>query len=121
MLRILVWLLLSGWSGILEAAPGESFLPTFAECQEGSDFIKNAALSRDNGYTQKKIVGRFDEDVMVLSGVDPQKRWFIRSPGAILFLRQALLAVFQTPRSPLEQSRAFLAACKEQVLKPEDL
>lgn len=121
MLRILVWLLLLGWNGILQAMPNDLFLPTIQECQEGSDFIKNAALSRDNGYTQKKIVGRFDEDVMVLSGMDPEKRWFVRSPEAIKFLRQALTDVFTQKGKARDQAAAFLKSCLTHVLIPNDL
>ncbi len=112
---VLVSLSQTAWSS------PSTFFPTLRECEEGSDFIRNAARSRDNGYSENKIVGRFDEDVVVLSGMAPEKRWFIRSPGATVFLRKALVAVFQMPKRPGDQASTFLAACKEQVMTPDDL
>lgn len=106
------------------AAEAGGFLPTVKECHEARDFIEHAAMSRDNGYSKEKLVRRFDEDVMILSGMDPEKRWFIRSPGATVFLRQALVDVFSTRRKPSDQSALFLRSCMAHTLpivSPEDL
>ena len=96
------------------------FLPTQQECREASDFIKHAAMSRDNGYSQKKLVQRFDDDVLILSGMDPQKRWFIRSPGATRFLRAALVETFEAPRQPKDQAARFLQSCMDHALLSAD-
>lgn len=103
------------------AASVSGFLPTEQECHEGSDFIKNAALSRDNGYSGERLVQQFDDDIMVLSGMDPQKRWFVRSPGATQFLRQALADVFAVRRKPKDGAAVFLRSCMAHVLTPDDL
>ena len=109
-----------GLSGVASAS---DFLPTERECREGSDFIRNAALSRDNGYSREFLVRRFDGDVLVLRGMDPQKRWFVRSSGAIQFLRQALIDVFVVKRKPGDQAGLFLRSCMAHVLalSPDDL
>jgi galactokinase len=99
------------------------FLPTRQECHEASDFIEHAAMSRDNGYSKAVLVRRFDDDITVLSGMDPQKRWFVRSPGATRFLRDALVEVFTLRRKPKEQAMVFFRSCMAHVLAvtPDDL
>ncbi len=111
------------WIGISTSSFAQDFLPTVRECHEGSDFIEHAAMSRDNGYSKKKIVGLFDDNVTVLSGMDPEKRWFVRSPGATRFLREALLRVFDIPRKPKDAATVFLRSCLNhtQVISPDDL
>lgn len=99
------------------------FLPTVQECHEASDFIEHAAMSRDNGYSKERLVRQFDDDIRVLSGMDPQKRWFVRSIGATLFLRSALVEVFDRKQHPKKQASAFLRSCMAHTLPttPEDL
>lgn len=109
------------WSWCSIAVAANDFLPTEQECREASDFIKHAAMSRDNGYSQKKLVQRFDDDVLILSGMDPQKRWFIRSPGATRFLRAALVEAFEAPRQPKDQAARFFKSCMDHVLSADDL
>lgn len=111
------------WGGYLGVASASDFLPTARECHEASDFIEHAAMSRDNGYSKKFLLGRFDDDMMVLRGMDPQKRWFVRSKGATQFLRQALVDVFAVKRKPGDQAGIFLRSCMAHVLalSPDDL
>lgn len=111
-------------SSLSFVASASDFLPTERECHEGSDFIKNAVIAQNNnGYSREKLLGRFDDDVMVLSGMDPQKRWFIRSPGATRFLRDALVEALVLRRTPKSQASVFLRSCMTHVLAvtPEDL
>ena len=104
-------------------ASASDFLPTERECHEASDFIEHAAMSRDNGYSQKTLIQRFDDDIMILSDMHPEKRWFVRSPGATKFLRQALMDVFALKRKPRDQAGAFRTSCMAHVLaiSPDDL
>lgn len=110
-------------AGLPCIASANDFLPTAKECQEASDFIEHAATSRDNGYSKEKLVERFDDDIVILSGMSPEKRWFVRSPGAIQFLRQALVDIFSVNRKPRTQASVFLQSCMTHVLaiSPEDL
>ena len=91
MRRVWLFVVLALVVGLSSTASANGFLPTEQECREGSDFIKNAVLSRANGYSKAFLLGRFDDDMTVLSGMHPEKRWFVRSQGAMPFLRQALI------------------------------
>ncbi len=120
--RILL-IILMAWTSVSAAPVFYDFQPTQRECEEATDFIRNAALSRNNGYTKQKIVGLFDDNVTVLSGMDPEKRWFVRSPGATRFLRDALTLVFDVPGRPGEHAARFLESCLEHArgITPADL
>ncbi len=109
--------------GLMCVARASDFLPTERECHEASDFIKNAVLSRANGYSKVFLLGRFDDDMTVLSGMHPEKRWFVRSQGAMQFLRQALIDAIAAKRKPRDQADIFLRSCMAHVspLTPEDL
>lgn len=118
--RMVVLVLCGSFSFVAAAS---DFLPTERECHEGSDFIEHAAMSRDNGYSKEKLVQRFDDDIMILSSMHPQKRWFVRSPDAVKFLRQALVDVFVSRGRPRDQAAVFLKSCMVHVLalSPDDL
>ncbi|MFA9261934.1 MAG: hypothetical protein ACEQSB_01045 [Undibacterium sp.] len=123
-MQILRWLMLLAFcTGLPYVASARDFLPTTKECHEASEFIEHAAMSRDNGYSKEKLVGRFDEDIMILSGMDPEKRWFVRSPGAMQFLRRALVDVFSAKKRPQDHGSTFLRSCMMHVIaiSPEDL
>ncbi len=123
MQRVRMFVILALCGSLSCVASASDFLPTERECHEASDFIEHAAMSRDNGYSKEKLVGRFDDDIMVLSGMDPQKRWFVRSPGATRFLREALVEVFAVKRKPGDQASIFRGSCMAHVLalSPDDL
>lgn len=123
MRKVRMLVVLALWGGCSGIASASDFLPTERECHEGSDFIKNAALSRANGYSKEFLIGRFDDDMTVLSGMHPEKRWFVRSQGATRFLRQSLLNVFAVKRKPQDQADIFFRSCMAHVLpaSPEDL
>jgi hypothetical protein len=81
------------------------------ECVEGAQFIGNAAQSRKNGATKEMFVGRLDEDLFVLENVPPELRWFAHTDAEALFLRNAVLEVFEFPREPKEHANEFLSSC----------
>lgn len=120
--RILL-IILMAWTSVSAAPVFYDFQPTQRECEEATDFIRNAALSRNNGYTKQKIVGLFDDNVTVLSSMDPEKRWFVRSPGATRFLRDTLVIVFDAPGRPGEHAARFLESCLDHArgITPADL
>lgn len=120
MVRMMALVLWGGYSSVVSAS---DFLPTERECHEASDLIEHAAMSRDNGYSKEFLVKRFDDDILILSGMDPQKRWFVRSKGATQFLRQALVDVFSVKRKPGDQASIFRQSCMAHVLalSPDDL
>lgn len=116
-----VWLLCLALG--LTASAGATTPTTRKECLEARDFIENAAQSRDNGYSREFLLRRFEDDVIVLSGMHPEKRWFIRSPDATRFLREALTEVFAKKKKPKDHGTVFLDSCVANLLmiSPDDL
>lgn len=81
------------------------------ECQEGGDFIRNAAMSRDSGTTRAFFVGRLEDDLQTIRAFPPSLRWFVHSAEDETFLRAEVEAVFDAP-GPSEQHRAgFVERC----------
>lgn len=81
------------------------------ECLEASQFIGNAALSRLNGMSRESFVGRLDDDLMLLSSMPPERRWFAHGDAEARFLRAAVLDVFDAPRAPRDHAQGFLTSC----------
>lgn len=88
---------------------------TWDECVEGADFIRNAALSRDNGMRAADFLGRLDGDLQAIRAVPVQLRWFARDADDEALLRTAAADVFEAPRRAAEHARDFLATCRAQV------
>jgi len=99
------------WSAVAAAHPHSA-----RECREGGDFIRNAALARDAGYTREFFVGRLEEDFVMIRAFPPDLRWFVRDPGDEEFLRSEVEAVFGAPTSSDQHRAGFLQRC---VLRAE--
>jgi hypothetical protein len=85
--------------------------PTLAECLEGSDFIANAALARDNGVDRDAFVARLEADMMMIHAFPPELRWFVKDADDERFLHAQVVAVFDAPVAPADHRQAFLRAC----------
>ena len=48
------------------------------ECSEGGDFIRNAALSRDDGMSGTSFLGKFSDDLVLIKAFPPDLRWFVQ-------------------------------------------
>jgi len=94
------------WSAVAAAHPHSA-----RECREGGDFIRNAALARDAGYTREFFVGRLEEDFVMIRAFPPDLRWFVRDPGDEEFLRSEVEAVFGAPASSEQHRAGFLQRC----------
>jgi hypothetical protein len=81
------------------------------ECREGGDFIRNAALARDSGYTREFFVNRLEEDFEMIRAFPPQLRWFVRDADDENFLRGEVEAVFGTPVASELHRAGFLERC----------
>lgn len=81
------------------------------ECSEGSDYIRNAALSRDGGISEAKFFEVFDHDLVLLMAIPPALRWFVQDDDDAEFLRAALLDVYHSPKLPQLHAENFAAAC----------
>jgi hypothetical protein len=103
--------------GLLGAAaalpiPAPALTVTLAECDEGADFIRNAALSRDNGMRGDAFLERLEGDFVAIRAIRPELRWFARDADDEALLREAAIAVFTLPQPADAHRRDFLAACR---------
>lgn len=81
------------------------------ECSEGSDYIRNAALSRDAGMSEAKFFEVFDHDLVLLMAIPPSLRWFVQDDDDAEFLRAAILDVYHHPKTPQQHAENFAVAC----------
>jgi hypothetical protein len=105
-MRALLLAITLAWPAVATAQPHSA-----RECREGSDFIRNAALARDAGYTREFFVGRLEEDFVMIRAFPPELRWFVRDPGDEEFLRSEVEAVFADPASSEQHRAGFLQRC----------
>lgn len=83
----------------------------FSECKEGSDFIKNAALSRENGMTKQQFIDKLLQDMEAIRAFPASLRWFMQDADDEHFLLRAAEDVFDNPRPPDTHRREFFEAC----------
>lgn len=81
------------------------------ECSEGSDFIKNAALSRDNGMDGVTFLARTIADLAAIKAFPPALRWFVQDQHDEDYLLQAVADVFSNPQEPQMHQRRFFGDC----------
>jgi len=96
---------------LLVSTGGAAEQHSAAECREGSDFIRNAALARDGGTTREFFVGRLEEDLVMIRAYPPALRWFVHDPDDEVFLRTEVEAVFDKPQSGDRHRSGFLERC----------
>lgn len=81
------------------------------ECAEGSDFIRNAALARDEGMPERHFVAQFQADVQALQRLPAELRWFVQDKDDEAFLLAAVQDVFRKPRPAAVHQAQFAVAC----------
>lgn len=81
------------------------------ECSEGADYILRAAHFRDRGISEARFIRIFDKDVQESQATPPEQRWFMQDEEDRIFLRAALLKVFQQPEAAGEHAAEFYHAC----------
>ncbi len=81
------------------------------ECREGADYIRNAAISRDNGMAEAAFMDIFDNDLAMIMAIPKALRWFVQDEDDANFLRSALNQVFRHPKAPSEHAMEFAHAC----------
>lgn len=91
--------------------------PSLAECKEGADYIRNAAISRDQGVTEAKFMQVFENDMRMIQRVPRELRWFVQDEEDEAFLRAQLNQVFHQPQPPQQHAKEFARAC---VLRSEE-
>ncbi len=97
------------------AMPSVSGRPTMEECLEGSDFIRNAALSRDAGIAADAFLDRMREDFLVIHAFPSALRWFVHDDGDEMFLTGETALVFEQPSDPNDHRSHFLRVCVDRM------
>jgi hypothetical protein len=105
---VAVWVLLCADS----AGAGR---PTLAECFEGSDFIANAARSRDAGMSGEAFLGRMKQDFEMIQSVPSDLRWFVHDGDDEAFLLAEAGEVFVHPTAVESHRQEFLQDCVERM------
>jgi hypothetical protein len=101
---------------ILAALPAWSHDTSLNECLEGSDFIRNAALSRDNGMARGEFIDRMHADIQLIQAFPKELRWFVQDDSDAELLVGHAQKVFDDPGTPESHQAEFLQAC---VGRPE--
>jgi len=81
------------------------------ECTEGSDFIRNAALSRDGGMSASTFLGKMRDDLALIKSFPAELRWFVQDQQDEDFLIAKAIEVFEKPEDPQIHQRRFFAEC----------
>ena len=116
-MRTFYRLVLNGVIAVASMAPlvAAASVPTLGDCLEASDFIVNAALSRDNGMTRQAFIDRLNGDFVAIRAFPSELRWFVRDEDDERFLENAAEHVFDAPSAPAVHRRDFLQACFERL------
>jgi len=85
------------------------------ECLEGSDFIRNAALSRDAGVAADPFIERMKEDFFAIRAFPAELRWFVHDEGDEAFLAEQARLVFEQPWGPDDHRAHFLHVCIDRM------
>jgi hypothetical protein len=88
-----------------------------SECREGGDFIRNAALARDAGYSREFIIGRLEEDFVLIRAFPAALRWFVQDEGDEDYLRREVAAVFDAPETGDRHRARFLERCTQRAAR----
>jgi len=104
------WRWLAAITAFAAMSAGASML-SVADCFEGSDFIANAALARENGMSRDAFLDRMEEDFQLIRAFPPALRWFAHDDEDARFLLQSARTVFDAPDAPEGHRAHFLAAC----------
>jgi len=97
------------------SAPLWSHDLTLNECMEGSDFIRNAALSRDYGITREEFLERMRSDILAIQSFPRELRWFVQDEQDEELLIAHAERVFDEPRPPESHQSEFLEVCVSRV------
>lgn len=100
-------------AGVLASEPVLAHRPSGRECTEASEFIRNAALARDNGTSRREFVERLEADLLVIRAFPAELRWFVQDDDDERFLRAAVARVFDTTLGPAALEAEFRERCAD--------
>ena len=95
------------------AAQGMAHKLTLAECTEGGEFIRNAALARDNGISREFFVNKLAEDLIVIQSFPSHLRWFVQDASDEMLLSEAVFKVFDEPMNAEQHQASFISTCMQ--------
>lgn len=107
------WVLAAVLTSLVPLAGAHELTPS--ECREGSDFIKNAALSRDYGISREMFLDRLRTDIVAIQAFPPELRWFVQDEDDETLLTGFARSVFDSPRAPEHHQSEFLVACMARI------
>jgi hypothetical protein len=87
-----------------------------AECREGGEFIRNAAISRDNGLPKEAFLRHLIADLSVIRGLPEGMRWFARDETDESLLIQHAELVYGYGMSAKDHEEAFLTECDRDIV-----
>jgi len=102
-------------AAILAANAAQAHPLSLEECAEGGDFIKNAALARDEGMQERQFVAQFQADVQALQRLPAELRWFVQDKDDEVFLLSAVEDVFRKPKPATVHQAQFALACMRSI------
>jgi len=112
------WELLSGAALLLATAmPVIASGHTSAECREGGEFIRNAAISRDNGLPKDAFLNHLIADLSMIRSLPEELRWFARDEIDESLLVRHAERVYDYRMSARDNEAAFLAECGRYVVQ----
>jgi len=85
--------------------------PSVQECREAGEFIRNAALSRDNGLKREAFMDQLRGDLIAIQSHPPDQRWFAQDADDEAFLVAAVEKVFDDPVKSTEHESDMVRAC----------
>ena len=95
----------------LGQAPAYAHDISHAECLEGAEFVRNAALSRDAGATREFFMNKMAEDLALIQSFPPELRWFVQDAQDEELLAEAVASVFDEPLQPEQHEERFVNQC----------
>jgi hypothetical protein len=105
------------WAALLlaSALPALASKHTSAECREGGEFIRNAAISRDNGLLKDAFLDRLIADLSMIRGLPDGMRWFARDEADESLLIRYAERIYDYRMSAKNNEDAFLAECGRDI------
>jgi hypothetical protein len=89
--------------------------PSVQECREAGEFIRNAALSRDNGLKREAFMDQLRGDLIAIQSHPPEQRWFAQDADDEAFLVAAVEKVFDFPVKSTEHESDMVRACLARI------
>src|SRR4051812_43992700 len=89
--------------------------PSVQECREAGEFIRNAALSRDNGMPRDTFLDKLAGDLMAIRSHPPAMRWFAQDDDDEVFLVNAVQKVFDAPMKSTEHESDMIQLCLARI------